>query len=222
MHMIWKLLVLVLFIWVIIGAWLFEPPMMGVEGPEVYRIFYFHVPVALVTFFAYGLAMYNGLMYLNNRRLEYDDRSALAAALGTIFCALATLSGSVFAKFAWRSFWNWDPRETSIVVLLLIYLAYFALRSAVADAERRAALSAVYSVLGFISAVFTIFIWPRLTPGLHPGAPGDSSGKFISMSTAAAIVFIPSLLAFTILFVWIYSLSVRISRLEQERAEKEI
>lgn len=195
--------------------------MVGVAVPEIYRIFYFHVPIALVTFLAYALAMYNGLLYLSNRNIEYDSKSSRAALLGTIFCALATVSGSVFAKFAWSSFWNWDPRETSIVVLLFVYLAYFALRSAITDPERRASLSAVYSVLGFIAAVFTIFIWPRMTPGLHPGAPGDSSGKFITMSTNTALVFIPSLISFIILYTWIYMISVKIDRLEKSRLEKE-
>ena len=209
--MVWKVGLFVLFVWVILGTWMFEPPMFGVSSPEIYRIFYFHVPVALVTFIAYGFAMYQGLLYLNKRELIFDKKSETAALLGTIFCALAATTGSIFAKFAWGTFWNWDPRETSIVVLLLIYLAYFSLRSAVADPVKKANLSSVYSILGFISAIFTIFIWPRITPGLHPGSPGDSSaGAFIKMSGQTWLVFGPSLLAFIIMYIWIYSLSVRV------------
>ena len=212
--MVWKLSLLILFSWVIVGTWLFEPPMSGTSNIEIYRIFYFHVPLAIVTFIAYGFAMYQGLLYLKKKELIYDQKSATAALLGTIFCVLAVISGSVFARFAWGSFWNWDPRETSIVVLLLIYLAYFSLRAAVPDLSRKANLSAVYSVLGFLSAVFTIFIWPRITPGLHPGAPGDStSGAFIQMSGTTWMVFGPSLLAFLILFGWMYTLSLRVYRL---------
>jgi heme exporter protein C len=215
--MIWKVFLLGLFGWVIVGTWILKPPMSGTANIEVYRIFYFHVPVALVTFIAYGFAMYQGLLYLSKKELIYDKKSATAALLGTIFCLLAVFSGSVFAKFAWGSFWNWDPRETSILVLLLIYLAYFSLRGAVADPVRKANLSAVYSILGFISAIFTIFIWPRITPGLHPGAPGDSSsGIFITMSGATWLVFGPSLLAFLILFGWVYSLSLKIHSLAGE------
>ena len=180
--MVWKVGILITFIWVIFGTWMFEPPMSSVATPEIYRIFYFHVPVALVTFVAYGLAMYQAIMYLKKKELQYDLKSSSAALLGTIFCILAAVSGSIFAKFAWGSFWNWDPRETSIAVLMLIYLAYFSLRTAVPDPSQKANLSAVYSILGFIAAIFTIFIWPRIAPGLHPGAPGDSSsGSFIVM-----------------------------------------
>jgi heme exporter protein C len=214
--MVWKIGLFVLFVWVIIGTWMFEPPMFGVSSPEIYRIFYFHVPVALVTFIAYGFAMYQGLMYLNKRQLIYDKKSETAAILGTIFCVLAAATGSVFARFAWGAFWNWDPRETSIVVLLLIYLAYFSLRSAVADPVKKANLSSVYSILGFISAIFTIFIWPRITPGLHPGSPGDSSsGAFIKMSGQTWLVFGPSLVAFVILYIWMYSLSMKVNALRE-------
>jgi heme exporter protein C len=216
--MIWKIVLLPLFIWVIVGTWVFEPPMSGVQTPEIYRIFYFHWPVALVTFLAYAFAMYQAIQYLKTRQLEYDNKSATAALLGTIYCVLATISGSMFAKFAWGSFWNWDPRETSITVVLLIYLAYFSLRSAVNDPSKKANLSAVYAILGFIAAVFALFIWPRITPGLHPGSPGGgSSAKFITMSGTTRLVVFPSLAGFIILYGWIYSLAIRINKLTKER-----
>ncbi|MCP4582875.1 MAG: cytochrome c biogenesis protein CcsA [candidate division Zixibacteria bacterium] len=214
--MFWKVGLLILFIWVIVGTWIFEAPMGGVQNPDVYRIFYFHVPVALVTFLAYALAMFQGIMYLIKRDLKYDNRSSTAAILGTIFCILATISGSIFAKQTWGMYWNWDPRETSIIVLLLVYLAYFSLRSAVDDAVKKANLSAVYSILGFIAAIFTIFIWPRIVPGLHPAAPGgSSSGTFIVMSGETWMVFGPSMLAFIGLYLWLYSLSMRIAKLQR-------
>jgi heme exporter protein C len=214
--MFWKVMLLVAFSWVIIGGWILEPPMSGVNNPEIYRIFYFHVPIALVTFIAYGLAMYQGIIYLKTRKLRDDRKSASAAALGTVFCFLATISGSVFAKQAWGSYWNWDPRETSIVVLLLIYLAYFSLRSAIPDPARKANLASVYSILGFIAAIFTMFIWPRITPGLHPGAPGDlSSGAFIQMSGNTWLVFAPAIVAFLGLYYWLYRMSVRIDILRE-------
>jgi heme exporter protein C len=214
--MIWKIALLLIFSWVIIGGWILQPPMSGVSNPEIYRIFYFHVPIALVTFIAYGLAMYQGIIYLKTKKLRDDSKSAAAAGLGTVFCFLAAVSGSIFAKQAWGSYWNWDPRETSIVVLLLIYLAYFSLRSAIPDPTRRANLAGVYSILGFIAAIFTMFIWPRITPGLHPGAPGDSSaGAFIQMSGNTWAVFGPAIAAFLGLYYWLYRMRVRVGILQE-------
>ena len=212
--MAWKFGILILFIWVIVAAWIFEPPMSGINNPEVYRIFYFHVPIAFVTFLAYGLAMYQGILYLKTKDITYDLKSSSAALLGTVFCALATITGSIFAKMTWGMYWNWDPRETSIVVLLLVYLAYFSLRSAIPDPVRKANLASVYSILGFLAAIFTIFIWPRITPGLHPGSPGDS-GVVISMSGSTWMVFGPSLVAFIGLYIWIYSLTVRVGAMQE-------
>ena len=215
--MVWKISLFLLFSWVIIGTWAFDPPMKGVQNPEIYRIFYFHWPVALVTFLAYAFSMIQAMRYLSTKNLDDDYGSATAAALGTIFCLMATVSGSIFAKFAWNSFWNWDPRETSITVVLLIYLAYFSLRSAVTDPTKKASLAAVYSILGFIAATFAIFIWPRITPGLHPGSPGGSSdSKFIEMSGMTLLVVLPALLAFMILYGWMYSLSIRVNKLCKE------
>lgn len=213
--MMWKIGLFIIISWVIIGCWLFDPPISGLSNPEVYRIFYFHVPVALVTFVAYGFAMYQGILYLKTKDLAHDMKSSSAALLGTVYCILATISGSIFAKMTWGSFWNWDPRETSIAVLLLIYLAYFSLRSAVPDPVRKANLSSVYSIMGFLAAIFTIFIWPRITPGLHPGSPGGDSGSFIEMSATTWIIFGPSMLAFLGLYFWMYNISIRINILEE-------
>jgi heme exporter protein C len=97
---------------------------------------------------------------------------------GFLFSILATATGSIFAKVVWGSFWNWDPRETSILILLLIYGAYFALRSAIDDAERREQLAAVYALLAFVTVPLLIFVVPRLAESsLHPNCaflPGSS------------------------------------------------
>jgi heme exporter protein C len=86
-----------------------------------------------------------------------------------LFSILATVSGSIFAKLVWGSFWNWDPRETSILILLLIYGAYFALRSAIDDSERRQQLAAVYALFAFVTAPLLTFVVPRLYENsLHP------------------------------------------------------
>ena len=115
------------------------------------------------------------------------------------------MTGSIWAKMAWGSFWNWDPRETSIFILLLIYAAYFALRSAIEQEERRATLSAVYSILAFVTVPFFIFIVPRIYEGLHPDVIGEAvkaSNKKMVMGPSILLVFLSSLAGFTALFVW--------------------
>jgi heme exporter protein C len=129
-----------------------------------------------------------------------------------MFCILATVTGSLWAKFNWGSFWNWDPRETSIFVLLLIYCAYFALRSAVDVSEKRAALGAVYSILAGITVPFFIFIMPRILDSLHPDPIINTRGK-IDMNPTMLIVFLASLAGFTALYFWMWNLKVRLERI---------
>ncbi len=133
------------------------------------RIVIVHVPTAWVSVVAFTIsAIFSGL-YLWRRR-ERDDHIAVAAAeAGLLFTLLATITGMIFSQVAWGIFWNWDPRQTSIFVLLLIYAALFALRAAIDDIDRRRQLSAVYSLFAFITMPFLFFIAPRIADStLHP------------------------------------------------------
>jgi heme exporter protein C len=172
-----------------------------------------------IAILAYIYALVYGIKYLSSRNLDHDIHSSSAAALGTVFCILATATGSIWAKFNWGSFWNWDPRQTSIFVLLLIYAAYFALRSSIENEHQRAKLSSAYSIIGGVSAIFFVYIAPRLYEGLHPGAAGDKSiGPVLSpqahsLNHLKQIILSLSFAGFTILFFWLLGLTVRIRRL---------
>jgi heme exporter protein C len=192
------------------------PIIPGLE--EKARNIFFHVPVAWTSMFGFLVALYYGIRYLMTNDYDYDIKSVSSAGLGFLFCLLATVTGSIWAKFNWGSFWNWDPRETSIFLLLLIYGAYFALRSALSSDEVRARLSAVYSILAGITAPFFIFVMPRITGGLHPGAKGDASGSTpvaqLSMPLNMRLVFFSGLIGFSLLFVWLLNIRIRAARLE--------
>ena len=196
----------------------FEFPLIpGLE--EKARNIFFHVPTAWTTVLAFLVSMFYGIRYLRKKNQDDDLKSVTSAGLGFLFCILATVTGALWAKFNWGSFWNWDPRQTSIFVLLLIYGAYFALRSAIEVEEKRATLSAVYSIIAGLTVPFFIFIMPRMMGGLHPGAKGDSSGSgplFESkmMATNMRVFFYLSLLGFNLLYVWLFNLRLRVARLD--------
>lgn len=181
------------------------------------RIIIYHVPMAWMTVIAFLVSMVYGIRYLKSRDLDLDMKSAVSSGLGLLFCILATVTGSIWAKFNWGSFWNWDPRETSIFVLLLVYGAYFALRSAIDIEEKRASLSAVYSVMAFVTVPFFIFIMPRIMPGLHPGSSDDTnSGPVLSsggMNAAMRLVLYSTLLGYIALYTWLMQLKIRVTKL---------
>lgn len=199
---------------------LFEFPIIpGLE--EKARNIFFHVATAWTTVVAFLVSTWFGIQYLRKRDPDLDIKSEAAAGLGLLFCVLATVTGALWAKFNWGSFWNWDPRQTSIFILLLIYGAYFALRSAIENDETRARLSAVYSVLAGLTVPFFIFVLPRMVAGLHPGSAGDPEGAGpvveFKMSGPMFIVFFMALIGFNLLFVWLLDLRVRASRLEHKQ-----
>ncbi|MEK6566782.1 MAG: cytochrome c biogenesis protein CcsA, partial [Bacteroidota bacterium] len=156
---------------------------------------------------------------------DFDVKSVSSAGLGFMFCFLATVTGSVWAKFNWGEFWNWDPRETSIFILLLIYAAYFALRSSLDNEELRARLSAVYSLVAGLTVPFFIFVMPRIMTGLHPGAAGDVEGKGpvleLKMSGNMLFVFFMGLIGFNLLYIWMLDLRVRAAKLDSSQLLKQ-
>ena len=189
---------------------------------ESSRIFYYHIPQAWFCVLAFAMSMIYSIRYLRSRRMEFDDRAVETALLGFVFCLLATVTGSVFARIAWGSlFWSWDPRQTSVFVLLLIYGAYFALRGAVQDPDRRAALSGVYSIFAFVTVPFLIFVLPRMVPSLHPEDSIIDSSMEFTMDPLVGMIFFSSLALYTVLYFWMLNLSGRIGRLVRVREDVE-
>lgn len=200
-------IILGLFMPVVLSAiFLYAPSALGLG--DLSRIIYFHVPLAWIGVLAYLYSMVYSIYYLRTEILYNDAKAALNAEIGMVFTILATLTGAIFARYTWGVFWNWDPRQTSIFILLLIYGAYFALRSAVEDEDKRAKLSSVFSIFAFISVPFLVFIIPRVYATLHPD-PILSIDSGFRMDAAMFRVFLASLVAFTGLYFWLADLGAR-------------
>ncbi len=176
---------------------------------ETSRIFYFHVPCAWVTVLAFFMTTIFSIRYLMKKQIEFDAKAVLSAQLGLIFCVLATLSGSIWARFAWGAYWNWDPRQTSIFLQLLIYLAYFALRGSLPDREKKAAFSGAYAILSFLTVPFLIFVVPRVFPSLHPSDTVVSSQGDLNLGPEVRWIFFASLAGFTALYYRLYRLGAK-------------
>lgn len=191
---------------------------------DLIRIFNFHIPLAWISVLAYLISMIYSILYLKSRNIEYDIKASSSAFLGTIFCFLTTLTGMLWAKSTWGSYWNWDPRETSIFILLLIYFAYFALRSALDNQQLKARLSSVYSIIAFFSVPFLVFILPRTTSGLHPGSLTESNasaGPLIESNSGMIndtllLSLCVSFFAFTLLFFWLLNLNINYKIIKKE------
>ena len=231
---LWKGFLYILMSFIIVGGIAFplvnevtewyQLPLVRGLGEQA-RIIFFHVPTAWLATISFLLAMIFGIKYLRSNNLDDDAKSLAGLQIGMVFVILATITGSLWAKFAWHSFWNWDPRETSIFVLLLIYGSLFALRSAVENEDKRAKLSAVYSIISFLTVPFFVFIMPRIMAGLHPGsANDDTAGPVIElqMDGNMQLIFFLSLIAFTILYFWIWKITYKSIIIKEKLSKKYI
>lgn len=201
-------LIFVLFTLTIILSFTIPIPDIPLLGERA-RIIFFHVPTAWLAVLAFFLSMVNSILYLKKQNFLYDIKAFSSAQVGFLFSILATLTGSVWAKFNWGSFWNWDPRETSIFFIFIIYGAYFALRSAIENPDTKARLSSAYSIIAFVTVPFFVFIMPRIVQSLHPDPIINVKGN-LNVDLNILIVFIISLISFTLLFIWLYNLKIRI------------
>jgi len=184
---------------VIIGLVFFVVP--PAEGLGYYvRIAFFHIPVAWVAVIAFLVSAFQGAKYLRSGELLSDAKSAAAAQLGFLFVILATFSGAIFSKLTWGAYWNWDPRQTTIFVLLLIYGAYLTLRGAMPAGHKRAKTAAVYALFSFLTVPFLVFILPRLYFSLHPSPVINGTG--LAMDPLMLAVLLAALVDMTGIFYW--------------------
>lgn len=166
--------------------------------------------------------------------LARDIRARESARLGVVFNILGLLTGMVWSRVAWAedrpaaelsTWWVWDPIQVCALIALLIYAAYFLLRSSFTDAEQRAKISAVYNIFAFATLIPLFFVIPRMYEGLHPTA---AKGSFIfdksQISNEFRMILYPGMLGFILLSVWAYSVRARLElvklRLEEWYAEK--
>ena len=194
------MIAIILFTIAIIAAvFLAVPPAEGLGN--LVRIIYFHVPTAWLSVIAFFTSATYAAKYLKTQNLVEDSMSARAAKIGFICVLLSTISGAIFSKLTWGAYWNWDPRQTTIFVLILIYGAYLMLRISVNEAKIRAKVSAIYSLLSVITVPFLVFILPRLYFSLHPSPILNAGG--VDMDSTMLIVLIAAVLDSTYIFIWL-------------------
>lgn len=131
------------------------------------KIFYFHVPVAEISFIVFAVAAFYSLRFIMTRRREFDQKARVAMEITLTFITLTMATGILWTRAAWGVWWEWEPRLTTYFIMTLLVIAYFVLRNAVEDEERRALYAAAFSILGFIDAPISFFI-TRLIPSNHP------------------------------------------------------
>jgi heme exporter protein C len=169
------------------------------------RIVYVHVAVAWLGLLGMLATAATGLLYLLCRNLAWDYWSQAAAELGWLCCGLTLITGSLWARHAWGTWWTWDPRLTSAFVLWVIYSGYLLMRANVDDPHRRARVAAVLAIVGTLDIPFVVMT-TRWFRGIHPVSP--------EMDPSMRMVLGLSLIGFTWFFTCVAAQRRRQLRLE--------
>lgn len=179
----------------------FYAPLEAVMG-WVQKVFYFHVASAWVGMLSFFVAAVGGGVYLRSKKPYWDIFGLAAVEIGMVFTLIAIITGSIWARPIWNTWWTWDPRLTTVTIMELIYAAYLMLRSGIEEPEKRARFGAVYAILGFISVPLT-FLSIRIFRTIHPVVIGSSdpnaSGAF-DMTPKMLQTFMFALLTFSVLY----------------------
>lgn len=208
----------------LIGAFalvIFYAPLELTMG-SVQKVFYFHVAAGWAGMLGFLVATATAIAHLKTGSLKWDIASLAGVEIGMVLMALCIISGSIWARPVWNTWWTWDPRLTTALIMELIYAAYLLLRSGIDDSRRRAKLAAVYAIVGFTSVPLT-FLSIRIFRTIHPVIIGSAdpavAGSF-AMSARMQITFFSSLAAFSVLFAALYWHRYRLGRLQGEILEK--
>lgn len=193
------------------------PRVDDILGQTARNLFY-HVPMWFALMAAMAVSAWHAVGYLRTGDLERDVRSVEAARVGLAFGLLGLVTGMTWARFTWYQgtglWWNNDPKQLMAAVQMLVFGAYFVLRSALDDPARRARLAASYNLFAVACVPFLLYVLPRQMASLHPGAEGNPA---FSQMTAPSmrLVLYPAFLSFIGLFWLIYTQRVRAALLER-------
>jgi heme exporter protein C len=169
------------------------------------KIFYFHVPVAIVSFGALIFTAFYGIRYLSTREPRYDTRARIATEIALVFIVMTMLSGDLWTRFEWGVWWVWEPRLTTYLILMLLVIAYFVLRTAIDDPSRRAGIAAVFGIITFVDAPICFMITRLVPSSIHPVVFRTDSGLAPSM----LLPFLLAMLGMVLLAFALYRLRLR-------------
>ncbi|MFN1834283.1 cytochrome c biogenesis protein CcsA [Balneola sp. MJW-20] len=201
----WKYLIALWMTAVITGGFLISIPEIEILEQTARNLF-FHVPMWGAMFSMFLVSFWYSIMYLNEPEISRDQKASSAAAVGVVFGICGLLTGSLWARFTWGTWWTFaEPKMNLAALGMLIYMAYFMLRQAFDDEEKRAKLSAVYNIFAVTTIPFLYYIVPRKLTSLHPGAEGNPA---FSEMTAPELryIFYPAAAGFIALAYWIYTI----------------
>lgn len=214
----WKLGAASLVLYALIAGLSFEVPRLVVLN-ETIRNLYYHVGMWFAMLALFLGSVVFSIRYLRNPVEALDEKAESAAAVGLLLGILGLLTGMVWARFTWGTFWTNDPKLNGTAISLLAYLAYFVLRGSMEDPMQKARISAVYNIFAFVIMIVFIQVLPRLTDSLHPGNGGNPAFGQYDLDNNMRLVFYPAMIGWIGLGYWIWELRTRWKALRRSHSD---
>lgn len=186
---------------------------------ETIRNTFFHTAIWFAMLILLICSVFHSIRYLKGPNWKDDLKSKTYTSVGIVFGLLGTATGSVWARYTWGTFWTSDVKLNMTAIALLIYLAYWVLRSSIQDPDQRARVSASYNIFAFAALIPLIFVVPRMTDSLHPGNGGNPAMGGEDLDHTLRLVFYPAILAYSLLGLWISNLYYRVEKLDYSKMD---
>jgi heme exporter protein C len=183
---------------------------------ETLRNTYFHVSLWFSMFILFLVSVIYSVKYLRNKDPYLDNVASSFVEVGTLFGILGLITGSIWAKNTWGTYWTTDVKLNMAAISMMIYAAYLVLRTSIPDTDKKAIIASSYNIFAFFIIVPLIFVIPRLTDSLHPGNGGNPGFGGDDMDNTMRMVFYPAIIAFTLLGLWMSTLMIRYKKIREE------
>ncbi len=183
---------------------------------ETIRNIYYHVSLWFAMFILFFAGAICSALYLITKNIDYDHKASSLIYSGILFGILGLITGSLWAKVTWGAYWTNDMKLNMSAISMLMYLAYWILRSGMEDLDKKATVSSAYNIFAFITIIPLIFVLPRITPSIHPGNGGNPALGGEDLDNTMRMVFYPAVIGFTLLGVWLGQILLRIKRLKEK------
>ncbi|MDX1586611.1 MAG: cytochrome c biogenesis protein CcsA [Balneolaceae bacterium] len=211
----WKYVIAVWMTLVVVVGFLIPIPDIPILKQSARNLF-LHVPMWFTMAVCFGAGLVYSIKYLNNPDPLTDHKAETATQVGLMFGICGLLTGAVWARFTWGTWWTFaEPRMNLSALGMMIYVAYFVLRTAFDNPEKRAKIAAVYNVFAATTIPFLLYIIPRQLPSLHPGAEGNPAFSEIT-APELRYIFYPAVVGFIGLAIWISNILNRYKKVKLE------
>lgn len=215
----YKIIAVILILYTLVWGLLNPVPRLDILN-ETIRNVYYHVPIWFAMLFMMTVSLVYSISALSKNDLKKDNKAYNAALIGFFFSIPGLLTGSVWAKYTWGTWWTFqDPKLNGVAISILIYLAYFILRFSIDDELKRSRISAVYNVFAFVMMNVFIMILPRLTDSLHPGNGGNPAFGKYDLDNNMRMVFYPAVIGWILFSYWLFEIKNRITIIKEKLHE---